>query len=106
MKQLSFMDAEYAGTRKETRREVFLAEMAQVVPWKTLPSLIEPLHPVAGRAAIRIRPEQASREPVFGFIKQVLGFRQFRLRGEHKVDGVWDAVSMAYNLKRMHVTCA
>ncbi|MDR5647274.1 IS5 family transposase [Burkholderia cenocepacia] len=49
MKQLSFGDAEYAGKRKQTRREVFLAEMDQVVPWKTLLSLIEPLYPVAGR---------------------------------------------------------
>lgn len=27
MSQLSFSDAEYAGKRKQTRREVFLAEM-------------------------------------------------------------------------------
>lgn len=49
MKQISFGDAEYAGKRKQTRREVFLAEMDQVVPWKTLLSLIEPFYPVAGR---------------------------------------------------------
>jgi hypothetical protein len=33
MKQLSFSDAEYGGKRKRTRREVFLAEMRQAVPW-------------------------------------------------------------------------
>jgi IS5 family transposase len=49
MSQMSFGDAEYAGKRKQTRREVFLAEMEQVVPWKSLLSLIEPLYPVAGR---------------------------------------------------------
>ncbi|TAM11912.1 MAG: IS5 family transposase [Nevskiaceae bacterium] len=49
MTQLSFGDAEYAGKRKQTRREVFLAEMDQVVPWKSLLNLIEPLYPVAGR---------------------------------------------------------
>jgi len=49
MTQLSFGDAEYAGKRKRTRREVFLAEMDQVVPWKSLLNLIEPLYPVAGR---------------------------------------------------------
>lgn len=32
MKQLSFADAEYAGKRKQTRRERFLIEMDQVVP--------------------------------------------------------------------------
>ncbi|GAO94371.1 hypothetical protein PSA5_16660, partial [Pseudomonas syringae pv. actinidiae] len=34
MKQMSFADAEYAGKRKQTRRERFLIEMDQVVPWK------------------------------------------------------------------------
>ena len=32
MSQMSFGDAEYAGKRKKTRREVFLEEMDQVVP--------------------------------------------------------------------------
>ena len=49
MSQMSFGDAEYAGKRKQTRREVFLAEMEQVVPWKSLLNLIEPFYPVAGR---------------------------------------------------------
>ena len=34
MKQISFADAEYDGKRKQTRRERFLIEMDQVVPWK------------------------------------------------------------------------
>jgi IS5 family transposase len=48
MSQMSFGDAEYAGKRKQTRREVFLAEMEQVVPWKSLLDLIEPFYPIAG----------------------------------------------------------
>lgn len=32
MSQMSFGDAEYAGKRKQTRREVFLAEMAPPRP--------------------------------------------------------------------------
>ena len=36
MGQISFSDAEYAGKRKKTRREVFLEEMELVVPWKAL----------------------------------------------------------------------
>ena len=55
MKQISFADAEYAGKRKKTRREVFLDEMEQVVPWKALLKLIEPFYPMAGEAAGRIR---------------------------------------------------
>ena len=49
MNQISFADAEHAGKRKKTRREVFLEEMELVVPWKALIKLIEPHYPVAGR---------------------------------------------------------
>jgi transposase, IS5 family len=49
MGQISFSDAEYAGKRKKTRREVFLEEMEVVVQWKALLGLIEPHYPVAGR---------------------------------------------------------
>jgi transposase len=45
-------------------------------------------------------------EPVFGIIKQVLGFRQFSLRGFDAVAGEWKLVTMAFNLKRMHVLAA
>jgi transposase, IS5 family len=49
MSQMSFGDSEYQGKRKQTRREVFLAEMEHVVPWDSLLRLIEPCYPVAGR---------------------------------------------------------
>ncbi|SDQ02495.1 IS5 family transposase [Ectopseudomonas guguanensis] len=45
MKQMTFADAEYAGKRKQTRKELFLIEMDQVVPWKGLIALIEPHYP-------------------------------------------------------------
>ncbi|TRO41701.1 IS5 family transposase [Pseudomonas sp. ALS1131] len=48
MTQMSFSDVEYAGKRKQTRRELFLAEMEQVVPWAGLLALIEPFYPKAG----------------------------------------------------------
>jgi hypothetical protein len=57
MKQMTFGDAEYAGKRKKTRREVFLEEMDQVVPWKSLLDLIEPLYPIAGRRASSVSTE-------------------------------------------------
>lgn len=47
--QLTFGDAEDLGQRKRTRREIFLAEMEQVVPWQALLVLIEPHYPKAGR---------------------------------------------------------
>lgn len=48
MSQISFSDFEYAGKRKQTRRERFLAEMEQVVPWSGLVALIEPHYPKVG----------------------------------------------------------
>ena len=47
--QLTFGDAEGMGKRKRTRREIFLAEMEQVVPWHALLALIEPHYPKLGR---------------------------------------------------------
>jgi transposase len=41
-------------------------------------------------------------EPVFGIIKAVMGFRQFLLRGFDAVQGEWDLVCIAWNLKRLH----
>jgi transposase len=41
-------------------------------------------------------------EPVIGIIKEVLGFRQFSLRGEAAVAGEWCLVCLAFNLKRLH----
>jgi transposase len=45
-------------------------------------------------------------EPVFGIIKQIMGFRQFSLRGLEATSGEWKLITMAYNLKRMHVLAA
>ena len=41
-------------------------------------------------------------EPVLGIIKEVLGFRQFSLRGISAAAGEWCLVCLAFNLKRFH----
>lgn len=41
-------------------------------------------------------------EPVIGIIKEVLGFRQFSLRGAPAAAGEWCLVCVAFNLKRLH----
>ncbi|MFN9730645.1 MAG: IS5/IS1182 family transposase, partial [Pseudomonadota bacterium] len=48
MAQLTFGDAEFAGNGKTTRKERFLAEMEQVVPWASFLKLIAPVYPEAG----------------------------------------------------------
>jgi hypothetical protein len=40
---------------------------------------------------------------VIGIIKEIIGFRQFSLRGWFKVSGEWTLVCLAYNLKRLHI---
>lgn len=48
MSQLSFASLDYAAKKKRTKRDVFLAEMAEVVPWARLEAVIEPNYPKAG----------------------------------------------------------
>jgi len=45
---------------------------------------------------------KATVETVFGIVKEVLGFRQFLLRGLNSVQGEWTLVCIGWNLKRMH----
>ena len=47
--QLTFGDAGGQGQRKRTRKQIFLAEMEQVVPWNALLKLIAPHYPKMGR---------------------------------------------------------
>ena len=54
----------------------------------------------AGRALYKLR--QQTVEPVFGIIKEVLGFRRFSLRGLAKVTLEWELVCLAYNCQRLH----
>ena len=44
-------------------------------------------------------------EPVFGQIKHRQGFRQFLLRGVHKVRGEWALVCMTHNILKLHRAC-
>lgn len=48
MDQLSFASLDFAVKKKRTKRDVFLAEMAAVVPWGMLEALIEPRYPKMG----------------------------------------------------------
>ena len=47
--QISFSQHEYTGKKKTTRRERFLKEMEQVVPWARLEALIVPHYPAGKR---------------------------------------------------------
>src|SRR3977135_1260747 len=46
--QLSFSSLDFAGKKKRTKRDLFLAEMAAVVPWSALEAIIKPHYPKVG----------------------------------------------------------
>ncbi len=55
----------------------------------------------AGRVLYGLRKQTV--EPVFGIIKEVMGWRQMSMRGLDKANGEWTLVTMAWNIKRLHV---
>ena len=66
--------------------------------------------PVAERMAHRLDTTEGKQlyglrkqtvEPVFGIIKQAIGFRRFLLRGQQKVELEWTLMTTSYNLKRL-----
>lgn len=61
--------------------------------------MAEKLRTPAGKTAYRKRKWIA--EPPNGWIKNVLGFRQFSMRGLHRVTAEWKLVCSALNLRRM-----
>ena len=86
-KQLSFASYEFAQKKRVTRREKFLAEMEQVVPWARLEALIEPKYPSAGRVG---------RQPV-GVARMLRMYclqQWFGLSDEAVEDAIYDSQSM------------
>ena len=57
------------------------------------------LKTVIGRQLYKLRKQTV--EPVFGIIKEAMGFRRFSLRGHAKVSLEWTLVCVSYNLKRL-----
>ena len=55
----------------------------------------------AGRALYGLRKQTV--EPVFGIVKQVMGWRQMSMRGLDKAQGEWSLVALVWNIKRLHV---
>ena len=62
--------------------------------------MLHKLRTAVGKAIYKLRKRTV--EPVFGNIKEAMGFRQFSLRGLAAAAGEWNLVCLAYNLKRLH----
>jgi hypothetical protein len=65
--QLSFASLDFAGKKKRTKRDVFLAEMVTAVPWAALEGVIEPHYPKTGSAGHRREPLCSPLDPNFEF---------------------------------------
>ena len=60
-------------------------------------------HRVATKAGRQLyKQRQQTIEPVFGILKEAMGFRRFSLRGQIKASLEWTLVCLAYNLRRLH----
>ncbi|HEY8742784.1 MAG TPA: transposase [Chloroflexota bacterium] len=85
-------------------QERFAAEPAPPPPDASLTvQMAYQLRTAIGKAVYGAR--KSTVEPVIGIIKEVLGFRQFSLRGLGAAAGEWSLVCVAWNLKRLHVLC-
>jgi IS5 family transposase len=86
-KQLSFASCEFTQKKRVTRREKFLGEMEQVVPWARLEALIEPKYPTGGR--VGRQPIGVSRMLRMYFLQQWFG-----LADEAVEDAIYDSQAM------------
>jgi transposase len=91
--------------KRESHHEPLMARFA---PDPDMPQTTDPLANMAhrlrtqaGKALYKLRKQTV--EPVFGIIKQAMGWRQMSMRGLDKAQGEWRLVTMAWNIKRMHV---
>jgi transposase len=73
---------------------------AKTIKDKRLIEMGEKLKTESGREIYSRRNHTV--ETAFGIIKEVMGFRNFLLRGVEKVSGEWELVCLSYNLKRLH----
>lgn len=96
----------YIATGREAHRKDLNTLLGSTLP--VPPNDATPLEKMAyklstqiGQAIYRLR--KCTVEPVIGIIKEILGFRQFSLRGLKKVSGEWCLVCLAFNLKRLHI---
>lgn len=77
--------------------------MAETAPDRQAPVAEQMRHRLSttkGRELYGLRKQTV--EPVFGIIKERMGFRRFHLRGKAKAALEWTLVCLTYNVKRLH----
>ena len=88
------------GTRRRHDFRPESKQRAQEPKAAWLKAMREKLAEEENKARYRMRKHTV--EPVFGIVKQAMGFRQFLMRGIDKVEGEWTLVMLAYNCRRLH----
>lgn len=95
----------YAAVEKHSHHKTVEDLLPQIEPASpgaqasTKEKMAHRLKTAAGQALYKLRKQTV--EPVFGIIKEVMGFRRFRLRGRQKVSLEWTLVCVSYNFKRL-----
>ena len=88
MDQLSFASLDFASKKKRTKREVFLAEMAAVVPWSKLEAVIDPHYP-------RMGPQGGRRAFPLGVMLRIYCLQQwYQLSDPGAEEALYDSQSM------------
>ena len=85
-KQQSFGDYEYANKKKQTRKEIFLNAMEELIPWGEWLALIEPYYPKAGNG----RPPREMETMLRMYLVQ----NWFNLSDEATEDAIYDIQSI------------
>jgi len=82
--QTSFSELEYAGKKKRTRRDRFLADIEAVTPWADLVAVIEPFYP---------KGEGRGRPPigVLRMLRMYVAQQCFGLSDEGAEDAIYDS---------------
>src|SRR3974390_1292442 len=100
-----YSEAAVAGVEKQSHHKTVADLLPQPEPAAPGPEasakevMAHRLKTETGKALYKLRKQTV--EPVFGIIKEVMGFRRFLLRGRAKVGLEWTLVCVTYNLKRM-----
>jgi transposase len=95
----------YAAVEKHSHHRTVADLLPQPAPAEPGPQarakerMAHRLKTKTGQALYKLRKQTV--EPVFGIIKEVMGFRRFLLRGRAKVALEWTLVCVSYNLKRL-----
>jgi len=88
MDQLSFATLDFAGKKKRTKRDVFLGEMAAVVPWSVLEAVIAPHYPATS-------PKGGRRPYPLGVMLRIYCLQQwYQLSDPGAEEALYDICSM------------